>query len=269
MKNRYLIYLTIFCSSILCFGFITEEDPLKALLSKLEGYNEATIREKVHLHLDKPYYTIGDTIWFKSYIVNAENNQLSNRSKVLYVELINENDSLKKSLRLPVTAGLAWGDFILSESFAEGSYRIRAYTNWMRNFDEGFFFDKTITVGNSLSILNTSTKAGPQTTVKKAIPVKATSSDINVQFFPESGNIVSGIRSKIGFKVIGADGLGKKATGYVVNSSSEKVAEFSSEYAGMGTFSLTPVAGQVYTAKVKFDNGSEKSFEFPKVQQSG
>ena len=269
MKNRLFIYFTIFCSSILSFAFITEEDPLKAFLSKLEGYNEATMREKVHLHLDKPYYTVGDTIWFKSYVVNAENNQLSNRSKVLYVELINERDSLKKSLRLPVTAGLAWGDFTLPESLTEGSYRIRAYTNWMRNFDEGFFFDKTITVGNSLSMISASAKAGPRTTEKKIISAKATSSDINVQFFPESGNIVSGIRSKIGFKVVGADGLGRKASGYVVNNSSEKVAEFSSEYAGMGTFSLTPAAGQVYTAKVKFDNGSEKSFELPKVQQSG
>ena len=226
------------------------------------------MREKVHLHLDKPYYTIGDTIWFKSYVVNAENNQLSNRSKVIYVELINERDSLKKSLRLPVTAGLAWGDFILSESLTEGNYRIRAYTNWMKNFDEGFFFDKTITVGNSLHLANTSTKAALGT-ANKVTPAKSTSSNINVQFFPESGNMISGIRSKIGYKAVGSDGLGKKATGYIVNSSSEKVAEFSSEYAGMGTFSITPAAGQVYTAKVKFDDGSEKSFELPKVQQSG
>jgi hypothetical protein len=256
-------------SSIDLKGLIREEDPLKALLFKLEGYNDSTMREKVHLHFDKPYYIIGDTIWFKSYIVSAGNNQLSNRSKVLYVELINEKDSLKKSLRLPVTAGLAWGDFILSESLTEGNYRIRAYTNWMRNFDEGFFFDKTITIGNSLTILNTSAKTGLQTTESKTIPAKITSGDINVQFFPESGNIVGGIRSKIGYKAVGSDGLGKKATGYVLNSSSEKVAEFSSEYAGMGTFSITPTAGQVYTAKVKLEDGSEKSFELPKVQPSG
>jgi hypothetical protein len=249
--------------------FITEEDQLKAFLSKLDHYNEATMREKVHLHFDKPYYTVGDTIWFKSYVVNAENNQLSNRSNVLYVELINEKDALKTSLRLPVIGGVAWGDFVLSESFTTGNYRIRAYTTWMRNFDEGLFFDKTIQIGNALISNTTSLKDGSQNPVRKALSAKATSDDVDVRFFPESGNMVAGIRSKIGFKVVGHDGLGKKARGYIINGASEKVAEFSSEYAGMGVFSLTPVDGQAYIARVKFEDGSEKSFELPKVQPSG
>src|SRR5690606_27813172 len=81
----------------------------------------------------------------------AEENQLSNLSKVLYVDLINESDSIKQSLRLPLTAGMAWGDFQLADTLREGNYRIRAYTTWMRNFGESYFFDKTITVGNSVS----------------------------------------------------------------------------------------------------------------------
>jgi hypothetical protein len=249
--------------------FITKEDQLKAFLSKLDHYNEATMREKVHLHFDKPYYTVGDTIWFKSYVVNAENNQLSNRSNVLYVELINEKDALKTSLRLPVIGGVAWGDFVLSESFTTGNYRIRAYTTWMRNFDEGLFFDKTIQIGNALISNTASLKSGSQNPIGKALSAKATSDDVDVRFFPESGNMVAGIRSKIGFKVVGHDGLGKKARGYIINGASEKVAEFSSEYAGMGVFSLTPVDGQAYIARVKFEDGSEKSFELPNVQSSG
>ncbi|RYG19495.1 MAG: TonB-dependent receptor [Chitinophagaceae bacterium] len=70
-------------------------------------------------------------------------------SKVLYVELINEKDSLKRQVKLPLMGGVTWGDFKLTDSLGEGNYRIRAYTNYMRNFGTDFFFDKTIKVGNS------------------------------------------------------------------------------------------------------------------------
>ncbi|RBQ07079.1 TonB-dependent receptor [Pedobacter miscanthi] len=70
-------------------------------------------------------------------------------SKILYVELINEKDSLKKTLKLPIMGGITWGDFKLTDSLGEGNYRIRAYTNYMRNFGTDFFFDKTIKIGNS------------------------------------------------------------------------------------------------------------------------
>ena len=324
-----------------------EDDPLTAFLLKLERYRDNYSQEKVHIHMDKPYYAIGDTIWFKSYVVNSGRNQLSGLSKILYVELINEKDSIKKSLRLPVVAGLAWGDFILSDSLSEGNYRIRAYTNWMRNFDEAWFFDKTFKIGNSLSNqvvsdvdyqfsktgirehvdatityrnldgkplkgkevnydvqldyrnilkgkgvtdsagklqlkftnsqpfvlksgkINTSIKVDSQKLVKKIFPVKATSADVKVQFFPESGNLVNGLRTRVAFKAQKADGLGAKVSGYVINSSSEKVAEFSSEYAGMGKFALTPLKDSRYTAVVRMEDGSEKKFDLPAAVDAG
>jgi hypothetical protein len=40
---------------------------------------------------------------------------------------------------------------VLSDSLPEGNYRVRSYTNWMRNFNEDYFFDQVIAVGNALS----------------------------------------------------------------------------------------------------------------------
>jgi len=40
------------------------------------------------------------------------------------------------------------GDFILKDDYHQGSYRIRAYTQWMRNAGEGYFFDHTFLVGD-------------------------------------------------------------------------------------------------------------------------
>ncbi|MBC8054818.1 MAG: TonB-dependent receptor plug domain-containing protein [Sphingobacteriaceae bacterium] len=347
MKPRYAFFLFILFSSALCYSFITDDDPLKVFLAKLDRYRNNYPQEKVHIHTDKPYYSIGDTIWFKSYVVSAESNQLSNLSKILYVELINEKDSVKKVLRLSVIAGLSWGDFTLADSLTEGNYRIRAYTNWMRNFDEAYFFDKTIKIGNSLSSevvsnvnytytktgvrehvdadvvyttikgeplknrevsydieldhrnilkgtgktdslgklkikftnaqpfvlksgkINTYIKLNEKSLVKKSFPVKTTSASADVQFFPESGSLVTNIRSRVAFKVVGADGLGKTVTGYVTDQDGATVSEFSSEYAGMGTFLFTPLKDKIYTAVVKFDDGSEKKVDLPAASETG
>ncbi len=147
MKTKYAIFLLLVCAGL--YAFRLADDPFEALLKKLSDYNEGHPQEKVHLHLDKPYYAIGDNIWFKAYVTDNRNNQLSTISSSVYVELIGEDDSVKKQIKLPLVSGLTWGDFKLTDTLQEGNYRIRAYTQWMRNAGPDFFFDKTIKIGNA------------------------------------------------------------------------------------------------------------------------
>lgn len=126
----------------------TADEPLDSLISALQKWTTANPQEKVYLHTDKPYYAVGDTIWFKGYITTGSRHQLSAISGALYVDLIDERDSVIKSLKLPVTAGMAIGDITLEDDYKAGNYRIRAYTQWMRNAGEAYFYDKTLTVGS-------------------------------------------------------------------------------------------------------------------------
>jgi TonB-dependent SusC/RagA subfamily outer membrane receptor len=130
-------------------SFAQDTSAIKSLTQKIESYSNKFPEEKTYLQLDKPYYAIGDDIWFKAYVINAKAQTPSAYSNILYVDLINERDSVKKQLRMPMESGLTWGNFTLSDSLAEGNYRIRAYTNYMRNAGPDFFFDKTIKIGNS------------------------------------------------------------------------------------------------------------------------
>jgi TonB-dependent SusC/RagA subfamily outer membrane receptor len=343
MKSRFIIFACLMLAFGALVAFIAEDGPLKVILSQLEKFRAEYPQEKVHLHLDKPFYAVGDDIWFKAYVVDAESHQVSGLSKVLNVELIDGQDSIRQTLRLPLTAGVAWGDIRLTDSLQEGNYRVRAYTNYMRNFGDEYFFDKTIMVGNTVSnnilttanyqyqsqgkvnatinytdnngiplndkdvaydvqldfknaakgtaktdakgdihisfadnassalkpgIVHTVLKIDKQS-ISKSFPIKSTSTETDVQFFPEGGNQVDGIRSKVAFKAVGADGLGKSVSGYVANSGGEKVVEFQSQHAGMGAFVFQPVAGQTYTATVKFPDGSEKKIALPKAQAEG
>ncbi|HEY9196800.1 MAG TPA: TonB-dependent receptor, partial [Mucilaginibacter sp.] len=132
-------------------AFASPDDLMTKLVSQLDKWRSDHPQEKVYLHFDKSSYAVGDDIWFKAYVTIGSKHQLSALSEILNVDLIDENDSVKRSIKLPLSSGLARGDFALADSMKEGNYRIRAYTNWMRNEDEAYFFDKTITVVNSIN----------------------------------------------------------------------------------------------------------------------
>ncbi|MEJ5994905.1 TonB-dependent receptor plug domain-containing protein [Pedobacter sp. Du54] len=241
---------------VLCSSFRADETPLEKLLKQLAKITAAYPQEKVHLQIDKPYYAIGEDIWIKAYLVNAEKNEPSLLSKVLYVDLVDQKNEIKATIKLEVTNGLANGNISLIESLQPGNYRIRAYTNYMRNYDESFFFEKRITIGNVMDKTETVTKKEDKPT-------------FNVQFFPEGGNMVAGIRGKIGVKAVSSDGYGANLTGQIVNQKKEKVALFNTEYAGMGAFALLPQPGEKYTAIVTLPNGEERSFKLPDALESG
>ena len=55
---------------------------------------DAPIQEKVYLHLDNNCYYRGEEIWFKAYVVRADNNQYTDLSRLLYVELVSRDGLL-------------------------------------------------------------------------------------------------------------------------------------------------------------------------------
>ncbi|TCD03390.1 carboxypeptidase-like regulatory domain-containing protein [Pedobacter psychroterrae] len=347
MKYKLFFPLLTLLVLVFALGYKSDDDPFAALLKKLETYLEKYPQEKVHIHLDKPYYAIGDDIWVKAYVMNAQTSAPSSISSAIYVELLNEKDSIKQQLKLPLVSGLSWGDFKLPDSLAEGNYRIRAYTQWMKNAGTEFFFDKIIKIGNSWSnSVFTSTNyafskqnaaekveanikftdkegkayaannveyevqlnsrniaKGKATTneqgeinisflnnqpaiyksgkivatltlpdkkkIVKNIPIKATSNNVDVQFFPESGNLVEGLPNKVGIKAVNASGLGEDVSGVIVDVEGTEVNKFETQHLGMGSFVINPQPGKLYFAKVKFKDGSEGKFNLPRALASG
>lgn len=342
------LYIITCCIAFTLFGFVkADEDPISKAVAGLTKWLDNYPQEKVYLQFDKPYYAVGDDIWFKAYITTGPRHELSALSGALNVELIDGRDSVKQAIKLPVENGIVNGDFALSDTLAEGNYRIRAYTNWMRNAGPDYFFDKTIWIGGAakntvvlktdysyitannqtsvnalinfsslagapytgkevsyqvqlngknalrgkgvtddkgnLKVTFTGTTAGafksgeiianikidPKTTVTKTIPVTAVSNQVDVQFFPEGGYLVEGLPSKIAFKAVGADGLGKAISGKVMDNDGAEIADINTQHLGMGSFMLVPQAGKTYSARVSFADGSQRTIDLQKPRQEG
>lgn len=210
--------------------------------------------EKVHLHLDKPYYKTGEDIWFKAYVIDGVNEIPTLTSGALYIDLVNVSNKKIKSIKLPLLNGVTWGDFKLPDTIAEGRYTIYAYTQWMKNFEQSLFFKK------DLIIINKSNKFKPNLT---------TVNDVDIQLFAEGGTLIEGLPGKIAFKAVNDQGRGEFVNGVVIDNDGQEVTSFQSSHLGMGHFNITPLAGKTYIAKVKLSNGKEKTISFPEALASG
>jgi len=88
--------------------------------------------------------------------------------------------------------------------------------------------------------------------------------NLDLQFFPESGELVHGLKSKVGFKALAPDGTGRIVEGDIVNRQGEVVARFKSNKPGMGSFVLTKAdSTQAYAARLKSPSDENRWVEYP------
>jgi hypothetical protein len=258
-KNlRILLFLSIFSFSL------TNAISQQPKTQSSEGFK--LFFEKIYLHLDRSYYAPGEDIWFKAYLVNAQNNLPFNTSNNLYVELIDPTAAIvsKRVIRMD---SIGVGDFHLEDSIAGGTYRIRAYTNWMRNFGNHFIFEKEIYV-TAIPQLSKS-DVGNKNSAKSNRRV-ATNSNYKIQFLPEGGNMIEEVSTIVAFKAEDANGRGIDAKGYIQSVNGDTAATFRTTHLGMGGFAFTPKAHVSYKAFIQY--GKVKDFievQLPAVLPTG
>ena len=86
----------------------------------------------------------------------------------------------------------------------------------------------------------------------------------DLQFFPESGELVDGLRSKVGFKALDYNGKGKFVEGEIVSAEGEIMTHFKSNTLGMGSFVLSRVDGKTtYFARLSTSSNKGLSVTYP------
>jgi uncharacterized protein YfaS (alpha-2-macroglobulin family) len=142
----------LFFLGLLIFSIPTQaqEGLPKQIQDYFKSYQDEFPVEKAYLHLDKFTYTLGDDLWFSAYVVAGGEQLPSPLSKTLYVDLF-DGDGLRVAQKvIYLENGRGNGDFNFPSFGKTGTYQLKAYTTWMRNFGEDYFFTQQVQVVDGL-----------------------------------------------------------------------------------------------------------------------
>ncbi|MFD2722071.1 hypothetical protein ACFST9_25355 [Hymenobacter monticola] len=245
---------------LLSLGAARAQQPADSLLPaigpRFAAYSQRVPTEKLYLHVDRPSYLSGETMWFNAYTVAAAPHRPLAASKVAYVEVLDRENVPVLQTKIGLVNATGWGSLVLPVSLPSGRYTVRAYTRWMQNGDPELYFHTTV------GVVNTHTQPG--------LPAAGPAAAPDAQFFPEGGHLVQGLLSKVGFKVTDGAGHGVAATGVVLAPNGARVAQFATLRQGLGNFSFVPAsAGGGYRAEIKLANRPPISVSLPVVETRG
>ena len=208
----------------------------KSVVRPFANYNTKRPTEKLHVHTDKDLYLDEEIIWFKAYA--SINNQPSNLSNKLYVQLLN-NDSSYTKVIVPVKNGLAIGSLPLPKKMATGDYMLRAYTNWTDSLGQHYHFNKSLKIG-----LEEETLEDPVSTETPLLTVRA---------FPEGGHLVSGIENNVAFEIKNQWNQLVNADLTLYDDQGKLLQTIRPDWQGKGTFLFKPKKGKSYVLKSSVD----------------
>lgn len=232
-----------------------QENQLDTLVKKFEHYRVKALQEKMYAHLDRTFYLTGETLWFKVYTVDGSFHKPLNVSRVAYVEILDRANLPVLQAKIELTNGSGNGSLFLPASLNSGIYTFRVYTNWMKNFSPAFYFTQDFTIVNPF--------------VKPESEQRVAAKVYTADFFPEGGNLVTGIPGKVAFKISDSAGKGVSCKGFVLNQHNDTITSFAPTKFGIGHFLFTPSAEAQYKVILRDEQNITSQHPFTEVQKSG
>lgn len=278
--NRLLSILMILFMSI-----TAQADLIDSLENELRSNPQ--IQEKIYIHTDNNSYFVGDTLWYKAYVLRSDDLHPTNMSKLLYVELLSPDGYVVERQHVVVSDnGVTCGQFALVDSLYSGFYELRAYTKWQLNFNvsvrdytivdqrrfcgkwaaQDFFRDYEGLYSRVLPVYARPSKEGEYSEryMYRRPKQRVMKEHMNVlcNFYPEGGQLVAGIPSRVAFEVSDHNGQGLDIEGTMDNGTKVKPL-----YMGKGVFEYTPSAEPTH---LQFRwNDKNYTFRLPKAAKSG
>ncbi len=312
--------------------------------AQLKGY--ANAKQKVYVHFNHTFFSPGDVVFYKVYVTRGQDGRPSFLSESVQVEWFSPDGKQLAVQQFPVRDGYAEGSFHFGGNTKGGIYKVRAYTNGMRNESDATWFSKEITVQRVVAPrillqLDFPQKGyGPGATVNAAftartlddkpvfnrevqftvmvegkpftsgavitgadgkanvhfrLPDELRSTDvllllqlqidqlresisrsvpvvlnkIDLQFLPEGGTFVNGLLSVMAFRAVDEFGKPAEVSGAVTDQFGNVAATFDTYRYGMGKFSIRPVKGRQYKARLAGSQGGDTAYLLPLATDNG
>ncbi|MCS6905362.1 MAG: MG2 domain-containing protein [Bacteroidia bacterium] len=323
----------------------SNNEKVNLLISNFQKFQAQCPEERIYLHLDKPLYKPGETIWFQAYVRDGATLAPSSQSEILYIEFLDPKGNKIHEYTLIAKEGIASGDIYLGKHLLGGMYKIRAYTAWQKKQPNPYIFEKEVqlqkvilprlkmkiefirksyspgqeaeallevsTLENlplsqefTLQVLINGKLAETQklkldtqgkALLKYKLPSDLTNHDalfnvlipyqgtiesitrsipihlgrINLQFYPEGGDLIAGLPTHLAFAATNEWGKPTEIAGYIQNAKGEKVASFRSLKYGLGKIHFTPLPNETYTAIVTEPPAINTTFTLPNPLSQG
>lgn len=206
----------------------------------------------VYFQTSKGIYETGEDLWFKAYLLDAQSLGLSDKSKTLYLQMINPQDSVVWQGKYPIENGIVSGHIYVDEKLSEGDYFLEGYTkhSFYKNDSIGIIPTRKIKIVKNI--------------VRSGVAVNPKDSLLRFETFPEGGSLISGLSSKLAFKATDGKGNPVSVEGAIYEDD-KFLCRIKSVHDGMGAVSFTPLGNKKYRIELK--NG--KSYSLPKIHSQG
>ncbi len=146
-----MFLLMLFLLPTIVYGQVS--DNMTDLLDKtFRNYCKEVPREEVFVHTDRSEYIAGETIWFQVYILDRQTSAPSLNSRIAYLELLNSENRPVAQKKILTINGKGPGQVLLPDTLSTGTYTLRSYTSWMKNFLPYNCFSKEIRIYNVLNV---------------------------------------------------------------------------------------------------------------------
>lgn len=254
--KRY--FFSVFLHLILLFGviFCYAQNSESLLSEQLQSISKNYNTDAVYLQTSKSIYETEEDMWFKGYVLDAQHFTPSNRSKILFVQLIEDKtDKVVWEKKYEIENGFVNGHLFLKNDLAEGIYTLAAYSKHSFNNNvKEFYAVKKIEI---------------QKTIQRKATIIPIQKDNIVLFttYPEGGKLVSGIQSVLAFKAVNSKGLPVEVSGTLFENNIPLI-HIRSSHAGMGAIEFTPDGNKKYHIELT-EPTADKKYELPVINSSG
>ncbi len=205
-------------------------------------------QEKVFLHLaDNKVQTKG-SLFFKAYLVAGPMRERNALSKVLRIELIDENGTVIKRQHHPIEGGMVSGNLTIPKKTEAGNYYLKAYTRWMQNYGENIHAKQQVFVR--------SRKNSQRSNFDQAF---------KVQVFSEGGRLVNNLQNRLVIKIEDQEGAIDGLSGEITDQYGNVVGKITGFSGGLYTTLLIPESGKEY--QLNMPDG--KNYPLPKATDEG
>lgn len=249
MKN---ILLTIFLLTYTCLPCFCQQTVDEAWVASINEEYAAFPSELIYLQTSKGIYETGEDLWFKAYQLNSQSFAFSNQSQTLYLQMINNKDSIVWQEKYPVENGMVFGHVYVGEKLADGDYFLEAYTRHsFHNDTTGILSSRKVRIVKNIAHDNQQSE-------------DVGKDSLRFDVFPEGGNLVSGLPSRVAFKATNGKGYPVEVKGTLYQDDTP-VTLLESSHDGMGVFFFTPDTEKKY--RIELEDGA--CYSLPEIYPQG